>query len=80
MYRSPWEVAALVHYHATDLANERRTCAPLRLDKGEMPSLLARLRRRLGIELIALGWALADDDATPRFSPRARTPAWGVRS
>lgn len=77
MYRSAWEIETYVHYHAVDLANERRVCDSLGPVAPKTPGLLARLRRRLGIELIALGWALADDDDVPRLPA---TPALGARS
>ena len=81
MYRSTWELAAYVHHHIADLADERRACSPIdRTDAGPA-SLVAQLRHRLGMGLIRVGHALADYDTVRRLpTPSAHPATWGSRS
>ena len=81
MYRSPWELAAIVRQRNAYLAHERQVCSQIdRTDDGPA-SLVTQLRHRLGIGLIRVGHALAGYDDGPRLpSPPARPATWGPSS
>ena len=81
MYRSTWELAALVRDRIAYLADERQICSQIGRDGDRPASLLTQLRHRLGIGLIKVGHALAGIDAgrgLPTSPPRPA--AWGSGS
>jgi hypothetical protein len=81
MYPHPWELAAHVRHRIAFLTDERRVCAQIDQANGGAVILLTQLRHRLGLGLIQIGQALADDD-TVRGLPTAsaRTATWGPGS
>ena len=81
MYRSLWELAALVRQRNAYLADERQICSQIdRTDDGPA-SPVTQLRHRLGIGLIRVGHALAGYDTAGRLpSPSARPATWGPSS
>jgi hypothetical protein len=81
MYRSPWELAALVRHRTAYLTDERRICSQIDQHDDGPASLVTQLRHRLAIGLIRVGHALAGH-ATVRGLPRpsARPATWGPGS
>jgi len=73
MYRSPWELAALVRQRNAYLVDERQVCSQIDQDDDGPASLVTRLRHRLGIGLIRVGQALAGYDTLRRLPA---PPAW----
>ena len=81
MYRSTWELAALVRDRIAYLADERQICSQIGRDGYQPASLLTQLRHRLGIRLIQVGHALAGYDTARRLpTPSARPATWGPSS
>jgi hypothetical protein len=81
MYRSTWELAALVRDRIAYLADERQICSQIGRDGDQPASLLTQLRHRLGIRLIQVGHALASHDAVRVLpAPPARPATWGPGS
>jgi hypothetical protein len=76
MYRSHWELAALVRQRNAYLADERQICSQIdRTDDGPA-SPVTQLRHRLGVGLIKVGQALAGYDGVrglPTSPPRPAT-------
>jgi hypothetical protein len=80
MYRSPWELAAIVRHRHAYLALERQLCS--QIDRADGPASRATwLRHRLGIGLIRIGHALAGYDGVQGLpAPSARPAPWGPSS
>ena len=76
MYRSNWELAVYVRHHIASLADERRSCSPINRDDDGPPSLVTRLRHRLGISLIQVGHALAGYGAVRVLSTPPGRPGY----
>ena len=70
MFRSPWELDALVRYRNADIASECRRCSRIDWTEIGMRRRLARLRRSVGIGLIQVGTTIAGRDAL--LPPQAR--------
>jgi hypothetical protein len=81
MYRSHWEITRLAHDRIAELARESQHCSLLdQVDDGTA-NRLTQLRHRLGIALIQLGQALADQEAKRGLpSPPSRPAIWGQPS
>jgi len=81
MYRSHWELAALVCQRNAYLAHERQVCSEIDWTDAGPSSLMTQLRHRLGMALIRVGQALAGYDGVRRLpTPSARAATWGSRS
>jgi hypothetical protein len=81
MYRSHWELAAIVRQRNAYLAHEREICSPIDRIDVEPARLVPQLRYRLGLGLIRVGQALADHDGVRGFpTPPARPATWGPSS
>jgi hypothetical protein len=81
MYRSHWELAAIVRQRNAYLAHERQVCSRIDQTGGGPASLLTQLRHRLGIGLIRVGRALAGYDTLRGLpTPPARAATWGPSS
>ena len=81
MYRSPWELAALVRHRTAYLAHERQVCSQFDQEGDGPASLVTQLRHRVGIGLIKVGQALAGYDTAGRLpTPSARPATWGTSS
>ena len=81
MYRSHWELAALVRQRNAYLIEECRVCSLIDRTNDGRASLVTQLRHRLGIGLIRLGHTLAGYDALRGLpTPPARPTTWGPGS
>src|SRR4051794_27905391 len=77
MYRSPWELAAIVRQRNAYLARERQLCSQIDRSDDGPASLVTQLRHRLGIGLIRVGHALAGYDRVRGLpTPAARPATW----
>ena len=81
MYRSHWELAALVRQRNAYLIEERRICSLIDRTSDGWASLVTQLRHRLGIGLIRVGHILAGYDAVRGLPTAPARPAtWGPGS
>lgn len=81
MYRSHWELAALVRQRNAYLFEERRVCSLIDRSSDGGARLVTQLRHRLGIGLIRVGHTLADYDAVRGLPTAPARPAtWGPGS
>jgi hypothetical protein len=81
MYRSHWELAALVRQRNAYLAHERHVCSEIDWTDAGSSRLITQLRHRLGMALIRVGQALAGYDGALRLpTPSARPATWGSSS
>ena len=81
MYRSPWELAALVRQRNAYLAHERQVYSEIDWTGAGPAHLMTQLRHRLGMGLIRVGQALAGYDGVRRLpTPSAHPATWGSRS
>ena len=72
MFRSPWELEAQVRYQTARLADERRADSIVNGPAREPAESIARLRRSLGLGLIAVGERLVGRGANDALSPAPR--------
>jgi hypothetical protein len=81
MYRSHWELAALVRQRNAYLAHERHVCSEIDWTDPGPSRLVPQLRHRLGLALIRVGQALAGYNTVGRLpTPSARPATWGASS
>jgi hypothetical protein len=81
MYRSHWELAALVRQRNAYLIEEHRVCSLIDRTNDGRASLVTQLRHRLGISFIKVGHTLAGYDALRGIpTPPARPATWGPGS
>ncbi len=81
MYRSPWELDALVRQRTAYLIGEREVCSQIDRTDDRPASLVTQIRHRLGIGLIKVGHALAGYDAVRGLPTAPARPAtWGPGS
>jgi hypothetical protein len=81
MYRSHWELAALVRQRNAYLIEERQACLQIDRTDDRPASLVTHLRYRLGVSLIRVGHALAGYDALRGLpTPPARPATQGAGS
>ena len=81
MYRSHWEIAALVRQRNAYLAEERRVCSMIDRTDNRPARLVIQMRHRLGIGFIKVGHALAGYDAVRGLPTAPARPAtWGSGS
>ena len=81
MYRSPWELEALVRQRTAYLVHERQVCSQIDQADVGRASLVTQIRHRLGIGLIRVGHALAGYDALRGLPTSPVRPAtWGPGS
>jgi len=81
MYRSHWEIAALVRQRNAYLADERQACSQIDRTDIRPASLVIQMRHRLGIGFIKVGHALAGYDAVRGLPTAPARPAtWGSGS
>lgn len=81
MYRSHWELAALVPQRNAYLIEERRVCSLIDRTIGGRASLVTQLQHRLGVGLIRVGHTIAGYDALRGLpTPPARPATWSPGS
>ena len=81
MYRSHWELDALVRHRSAEIATECQRYTQYNLCESEPANPLTHLRHSLGISLIQLGQALAGHDAVRGLpAPPSRPATWGQPS